>query len=249
VATAVLLLVACNGKRMNPIEVRTARLEDQVAALERTQARLQGALDSLNTLVAQQTRELRERRAGGEGRVAELESLVRALQEELATAQGEIRDLKDRVRFNASPQAPPGGGGGAEAGGGGAGSASGPKPLYDAAYQDLSRGNTELALMGFHDLLEQYPTSELADNAQYWIGESYYSKADYKQALEEFRKVPANYPTGDKVPAALLKIGYCQQNLGHHNDARDAFQELIRRFPSSEEARLAKGKLSDSADH
>ena len=246
-ATAVLLLVACNGKKMNPLEVRTARLEDQVAVLERTTARLQGAVDSLSALVAQQTREMRERRAGGEGRVAELESLVRALQEELATAQGEIRDLKDRIRFESGAQGPPGGGGGAGGGGGG----TGPKPLYDAAYQDLTRGNHELALMGFHDLLQQYPTSELADNSQYWIGESYYSKADYKQALEEFRKVPANYPAGDKVPAALLKIGYCLQNLGRNDEARDALQELIRRFPSSEEARLARAKLSESgrSDH
>ena len=93
--------------------------------------------------------------------------------------------------------------------------------------------------------MTQFPDSELADNAQYWIGETYYDQADYEKALEEFRKVQANYPTGDKVPAALLKAGFSLQALGFKQDACEAYRALVDRFPGSEEARLAMTRLTD----
>jgi len=99
--------------------------------------------------------------------------------------------------------------------------------------------------MGFQEVLAKFPASELADNSQYWIGESYYAQKDYKQALKEFAKVVENYPKGDKVPAALLKMGFCQQQLGDKPAARSTFKKLIESYPDTEEARLAKDKQKD----
>jgi tol-pal system protein YbgF len=247
---------------MTSVELRTARLEDQVQALETTQARLTRMVDSLNTLVAEQTDVVRRRRAENQERVTELERLIQSLQSELQTAQSEIRDLKDQIRYERGYGAiQPGMGAGPDKdsglppSGGTENSAPStapapapqttPRSLYDAAYQDLTRGNHGLALMGFQEVLSQFPDSELADNAQYWIGETYYDQADYETALEEFRKVPVSYPTGDKVPAALLKAGFSLQALGHKQDACKAYRDLVDRFPGSEESRLAMTRLAD----
>lgn len=220
---------------MSVVEQDVARLQDRVGALERGQARLLAAVDSLSTLVRSQTEELRERRAGGEERLSQLQLDLQALRAELEAVRAEVADLKDQQRFETPP---------ADASGAAlADPSDSPRALYDAAYQDLSRGNHELALMGFQEVIKRYPTSELADNAQYWIGEVHYDRKDYALALEQFRKVEQDYPTGDKVPASLLKIGMSLQELGKPAEARRAFESLVERFPSTEEARLARGKL------
>ena len=262
VATAFLLLAGCSSKRLTTVELRTARLEDQVQTLERTQSRLTRMVDSLNVLVEEQTQVVRRRRADNHDRVGELERLIQALQQELQAAQAEIGELKDQMRYQGGSfsNVDPGMGSGPDDTSGfppAPGSANNgappvapaaqttPRSLYDAAYGDLTRGNHGLALMGFQEVLSQFPDSELADNAQYWIGETYYDQADYEKALEEFRRVPANFPTGDKVPAALLKAGFSLQALGHKRDACAAYRDLVDRFPGSEEARLAMTRLTD----
>jgi len=262
VATAFLVLAGCSSKRMTAVDVRTARLEDQVQALEATQSRLVRLVDSLNVVVAAQTSVVRERRADGQERVGELERLIQALQADLQASQAEIRELKDQMRYERGTTGAPGMGSGPADSGGFPPPMSGrgvtgvppegapdpqttPRSLYDAAYQDLTRGNHGLALMGFEEVLTQFPDSELADNAQYWIGETYYDQADYEKSLEEFRKVALNFPTGDKVPAALLKAGFSLQALGFKQDACEAYRDLVDRFPGSEEARLAMTRLTD----
>jgi tol-pal system protein YbgF len=118
-----------------------------------------------------------------------------------------------------------------------------PKKLYDAAYLDLSRQNYDLALSGFQEYLRLYPQSELADNAQYWIGEIYYVRNDYEKALEQFLSVEADYPNGRKVPAALLKAGYCLQELRRQADAKRIYEKIRQKYPQTQEAELAGDKL------
>jgi tol-pal system protein YbgF len=118
------------------------------------------------------------------------------------------------------------------------------KEIYDNAYLDLSRGNYSLALLGFRDYLTKSPESELSDNAQYWIGECYYTQKDFMRAIEEFERVDHNYPLGDKVPAALLKIGYSQLQLENRDAAKETLRDLINRYPTTEEAEQARAKLS-----
>jgi tol-pal system protein YbgF len=118
-----------------------------------------------------------------------------------------------------------------------------PKTLYDASYLDLSRRNYDLALSGFQEYLRLFPQSELADNAQYWIGEIYYARNDYERALKEFLRVEANYPAGRKVPAALLKAGYCLQELRRQADAKQIYEKIRQKYPQTQEAGLAGDKL------
>lgn len=120
-----------------------------------------------------------------------------------------------------------------------------PKQLYDTAYLDITRGNYDLAIAGFREFLKLYPTSSLADNSQYWIGEGYYAQKKYQEALAEFEKVITLYPHQDKVAAAHYKSGLCHKELGNKTAARENWEILIKSFPRSPEAGLARDRIKE----
>lgn len=118
-----------------------------------------------------------------------------------------------------------------------------PDQLFAAAYGDYSRGNYDLALSEFRQYVETYPTSELADNAQYWIGECLYSKKQMNEAIAEFDKVTTLFPKGDKVPAARFKKAMALIDLGQIDAGRAELTAVVRLFPRSNEAVLARQQL------
>jgi tol-pal system protein YbgF len=117
--------------------------------------------------------------------------------------------------------------------------------LYDSAYQDFVKGQYALAQQGFAQYLQLLPESDLADNAQYWIGECNYSQKKYNEAVQAFQIVITQYPAGEKVPAAMLKMSYAQIALGKTQGAKENLEALIKRFPQSNEANLARTRLQE----
>ncbi len=115
--------------------------------------------------------------------------------------------------------------------------------LYDTAYEDYVRQSYSLARNGFEEYLRRFPDTDLADNAQYWIGECYYAEGKYEEAAEAFKQVITRYPTGNKVPRAMLKAGFALLQLGRDDQARAMFQQVIDAYPLSSEADQAKTKL------
>ena len=128
-------------------------------------------------------------------------------------------------------------------GGGGAG--IDPKSLYDAAYNDYLKGNFDLAMREFQEYLSNFPNTDLADNAAYWIGESYYRQRRFRQAVDEFDVVLTRYPKGRKVPSALLKKGYSYLELGEKAQGVVQLQHVVRQYPTSDEANLARQRLRE----
>lgn len=124
-----------------------------------------------------------------------------------------------------------------------AGGSPDPVKMYDAAYYDFTRGKYEVAISGFEQFISQFPASDNADNARYWIGECYYSMNDLERARTEFARVLRDYPDGNKVPAATYKLGMVELGLGRRDEARRWFDEVIRKYPGTPEARLAEDKL------
>ena len=92
-------------------------------------------------------------------------------------------------------------------------------------------------------MLGRFPYSDLADNAQFWIGACYYMRKSFSRAVAEFRKVVDNYPFGNKVPDALLKISDCYEALGDRDKAIATLQELVNSFPHTDAANRAAKKL------
>lgn len=114
---------------------------------------------------------------------------------------------------------------------------------YQAAFDLIQARRYEDAGRAFTEFLAAFPTSPLADNAQYWLAETHYVQRAFATALPEFQKVVDNFPQSAKMPDALLKIGYCQQELGNPEAARTALQQVMRQFPDTTAARLAAQRL------
>lgn len=116
--------------------------------------------------------------------------------------------------------------------------------LYNAAFGDLNKGSYDLARQGFEEYLKNYPDTELSDNAQYWISESFYIQRKFSEAIQGFDKVLANYPKGDKAPAAALKKGYSLLEIKNNDAGIRELRQLIQKYPNSDSAQLAKDRLS-----
>jgi len=123
------------------------------------------------------------------------------------------------------------------------GISTGAGDLYRDAYETLQKGNIEGARRKFEAFLKQYPNTELSDNAQFWIGETYYLKKDFEKAILEYEKAISKYPEGDKIPAALFKQALAFLELGDKTNARNLLRRVIEKYPHSDQAEMAKKKL------
>jgi tol-pal system protein YbgF len=125
-----------------------------------------------------------------------------------------------------------------------AGSAASPEQQsYVQAFEALKNQNYPAAIAGFKQYLASYPTSDLADNAQYWLGEAYYVSRDYDNAAIAFQAVGEHWPNSRKAPDALLKLGYTQYERKHYAEARATLTQVTQRYASTDAARLATERL------
>jgi tol-pal system protein YbgF len=115
---------------------------------------------------------------------------------------------------------------------------------YQAAFDLLKDGKYNEAIAGFRQFLTTFPTSALADNAQYWLGEAHYVNKQYTDALRDFRTVLEKYPDSRKTPDALLKIGFCNYELKNYSEARSSLNQVVQRFGDTTAARLASQRIA-----
>lgn len=115
--------------------------------------------------------------------------------------------------------------------------------LYNEAKASLDAGKNEPARNQFEAFIKRYPTSDNADNARFWIADSYYRDKWYEKAILEYQRVVEEYSKGNKVPSALLKQAYSFANLGEKGNARLILNDLIKKYPQTQEAESAKEKL------
>ncbi len=118
-----------------------------------------------------------------------------------------------------------------------------PEGLYQNAYQDYLHGTYDLAIQGFEEYLKRYPKTDLADNAQYWIGECYDAEGKEQKALQAFSTVLDSYPTSDKAAAAQLKKGLVYLKMGDQGQGVVNLQYVVYEHPGTKEADLAREKL------
>jgi len=116
---------------------------------------------------------------------------------------------------------------------------------YNACYKLFKEGQYVKAREEFLKFLKQYPKTAFSDNAQFWIGETWYVEDKFERAIVEYQKVVKDYPNGDKVPYALLKQGMAFQKLGDKASAKIVYNQVIKKYPQTNQARVAKAKLSE----
>ncbi|ULA64800.1 MAG: Tol-pal system protein YbgF [Nitrospira sp.] len=114
---------------------------------------------------------------------------------------------------------------------------------YERVLALFRDGDLDGARRGFSAFLANYPNSDLAPNARYWLGEAYYGSKDFKRAIDAYDKVETDYPRSEKVPAAILKKGYAYLALKDKKRASSAFKQVVTLYPRSPEAGKASDKL------
>jgi tol-pal system protein YbgF len=117
------------------------------------------------------------------------------------------------------------------------------KQAYETALNQFKFGNYQLSITGFQNFLTNFPNSQLAPNAQYWIGNAYYAMRDYKSAIAAQRKVVSLWPDHPKAPDALLDIASYQSEMGDNKAARESLNTLVKKYPNSPAAEKAKQRL------
>ncbi|MEX0976407.1 MAG: tol-pal system protein YbgF [Woeseia sp.] len=236
---AALLLAGCalNQPAEDPVARQLEDLDRRLSAIERILA--SGSLIDMAT----QVDSLQRQAAELQGRSETLEYQA----EETSTRQRDLyQDLDQRMQ-NLELRL--------QGGSGGAGSSSraqGDLPVpggsdrdnYQAAFELLKDQQYSQAASAFKQFLNNYPDSQLAENAQYWLAESYYVTQEYDEALRQFQVVIDKFPRSRKVPDALLKMGYCNYELQRWDQARAALGRVQREFADTTAARLAEQRLN-----
>lgn len=256
IIASTLLLGACvTGSDLQQLQTQIRDLEDQVQDLKR-QASSKEEVQQLNQTLASQSQtllksnadisvkvdQMDERLQNTQGNIEQTNYRIDRITQQLSQVQRDVADLKgaQRSQTPASEGTPiteevtvaeP------------SDSSESPLEIYQAAYRDYQRGNFDLAIDGFRDYLRREPSSDLSDNASYWVGESLFSQKKYQDAITQFDSVINTFPRSDKVPAALLKKGYAYIELGERAQGIVQLQYVVHEHPRSSEATLARQRL------
>ncbi len=117
------------------------------------------------------------------------------------------------------------------------------KELYQSNLNLFNEGKYKAAIDGFRAFIKRYPRSDLADNAQFWIGECYMGLKQYERAILAYQDVIKKYPKGNKVSNAMLRQAFAFDAIGDKISAKLILKRIVKLYPKSAEARIARLKL------
>jgi len=213
-----------------------SKLNQSMGALQKSvmdmQANSGARLDSMTTQVQ-----------GVSDNLQELLARMGKLNQQLTDAQTAIQSIDAKLAGGAPPP------GAAGAPPQGAAGATGPPPsadlLYSNGLRDLNGKKYDLATQEFQDYLKYYPDTDLASNAQFYLGEIAFAQAQYSQAMNAYTKVVENYPKSFKLASARLKKALALVEVGEKTTAIRELRSVVRLYPGSEEDRRARAKLKE----
>jgi tol-pal system protein YbgF len=236
---AILALAGCASTppEQDPVQIKLNDLDTRLARIERVMAN-QSLLELSNQLEA-------------------LRSDVRAMHNDLDLLSHNLdasrkqqhdlyADLDQRLK-NLESRGAAGGSAAAPAPANSAPADGSDKASYQAAFGLLKDSQYDGAIAAFQKFLVAYPDSQLADNAQYWLGEAYYVNKSFPEAQSAFQRVVDKYPQSRKLPDAMLKIGYCDYELKQWDAAKGVLSQVATNYPDSPAGRLAQQRLEKIA--
>jgi tol-pal system protein YbgF len=239
-AVALLGLTGCESTpaQPDPMAVKLNDVDERLGRIEHVNQgliQLSQRLDAIEAQMRQLRGELEEQQNSND--------LLRKQQRDLyADLDRRLSALQAGTKSGAGGSNDSAGGGS----GGGAGTDSGgEQAAYARAFDALKSTDYASAITRFRDFLRAYAQSQLAGNAQYWLGEAYYVTHDYDNAAASFRAVGEQYPQSPKVPDALLKLGLTQIDQKKLTDARTTLKQVVQRYPGTDAAKLAASRLQN----
>lgn len=244
-----------DSARMAQLDAVIAALrmqEDSLRALRALTARFQGDMRGEMYALGQQLIQVQELSGQSQRRLQELRASLEQRQEmQAATPPAQQPAPQSGAPVSQPQQSPPqqvpptaSQQQASPASGAPSGAASpGPNQLFQLALDQLRRGSAVAARSGFQDLLRQYPTSDVAPEAQFYIAQSYETEGSVAQADSAYATVVSRYPQSSRAPSALYKRALALQAQGKVQGARAALDQVIRQYPRSDEAVLARDRL------
>jgi tol-pal system protein YbgF len=216
-----------------------ARVDDQAAASRKSFADQKLAVDQFGS----DLRIVRERIDENTVRITSLSQEVEALRlaiPQFPTAPAVPADPSAAAPTGAAPDAP-----GATAPAAPVALAPGmtPQRLYNTALADFTAGQWALCIEGFNTYLRSFARTDLADDAQWYVGECYQQDGKFQEATDAYNRVISGYPKGDRVPDAYYKRGMALGAMGQTDRARESFETLMKNYPDHEMSRMAKQQL------
>jgi tol-pal system protein YbgF len=179
----------------------------------------------------------------------ELKVRVGKVNQQLADLQNTLQGIDAKLAGTNPTPVNPGatGAGGGPGNSGGPASASSPSAdtLYSNGLRDINGGKYDLARQEFQDYLKYYPETDLASNAQFYIGEIDFQQKKYDQAASAYDKVLTNYPKSYKTVPARLHRGMALIELNQKAAGIRDLREIIRRYPGTDEEKRARAKLRE----
>jgi tol-pal system protein YbgF len=248
---AALAMVGCASTppEQDPVQIKLNDLDTRLARIERVLAN-QSLLDLANQNEALRA-DLRAVHNDVDQLANSLESGRKQQRDLYADLDRRMKALESRGAAGAGAGATAGSGDAGTGGsGGGTDSSAGgsdDKAAYQTAFGLLKDSQYDRAIAAFQKFLAAYPTSQLADNAQYWLGEAYYVNKSFPEAQAAFQRVVDKYPQSRKRPDALLKIGYCQYESKQWDQAKGTLTQVTTQFADTPAGHLAQQRLDKMA--
>jgi tol-pal system protein YbgF len=217
------------------------KLEGTMGSLQKSvqdvQANSGARLDTMSTQVQ-----------GLSDNLEEIKSRLGKLNQQLVDLQNSIQNIDAKLAGGTSAPAT----GTATPTGATSNPATGPGPgapsadtLYSNGLRDITSGKYDLARSEFQDYLKFYGDTDLASNAQFYLGEISYKQKQYDDAVSSYDRVLTNYPKSFKLAPARLRKGMALIELGQKTAAVRELREVVRRYPGTEEDRQARAKLKE----
>jgi tol-pal system protein YbgF len=229
------------GQASDNVNKLNATMGSVQKSVQDVQANSGARLDTMSTQVQ-----------GLSDNLEEIKSRLGKLNQQLVDLQSAVQSMDSKVSGSApsstSPNTatPTGSGmGAAPSAGAGASPAPSADMLYSNGLRDITSGKYDLARQEFQDYLKYYSDTDLASNAQFYLGEIAYSQKRYQEAVSEYEKVLTVYPKSFKLAPARLKKGMALLELGQKTSGVRELREVVRRYPGTEEERRARARLKE----
>jgi tol-pal system protein YbgF len=188
--------------------------------------------------------------------VADLQARLGKLDQKLTDVQSTLQDVDSKLTSSPAPAAAPAAGPPSASGmpapaapatGSPMAAAAPPNSdvLYSNGLRDINGKHYDLASQEFQDYLKYYGDTDLASNAQFYLGEIAFMQNQFQSALDAYNKVIENYPKSFKTASARMRKGFCLAELGQKAAAIRELRTVVRQYPGTDEAKRSAAKLKE----
>lgn len=232
--SALLRAIESVSAELTRVGVVLAQVGDTARVTHATAMRLRGDVREDLQAIRQQLIMIQELTGQSQRRIQELRAEMEARATELSTQEAAVPvpipvpvpSTTPSTTSQATPTRPA--------------TAPGPAQLYQLGQDQQRRGSISSARAAYTELLEKYPTSDLADNALYGIAETWADGGNGVAADSVYAQVVARFPRSEMAPNALYKRASAFRAVGRAEQAQALYRQIVDQYPRSDAALLAQ---------